>query len=290
VAITPNMNLNLPDPTVTAGPEWATELNAAVTTVDEHDHTPGKGVLVPSTGLNINTDLSFQENSATEVLSANFHPQSSTMGASFTDRVYDVNGDLWWNNNSGTPVQVTAGNSIASASSPLVPSGVIWPYGGNSAPSGFLLCDGAAVSRTTYSALFAVVGTTNGPGDGSTTFNLPDLRGRVVVGAGTYTDPVSGSITRTMGDVLGAEKHQLISAELASHTHTDSGHTHTNAYQGNVANGGGFTAAGNNNPPFSGGGANVPIASGTANIQNTGGDTAHNNMQPSNVQNYIIKT
>lgn len=65
--------------------------------------------------------------------------------------------------------------------------GMVIPYAGTSAPSGFLLCDGTAVSRTTYSALFAIISTNYGVGDGSTTFNLPDLRGRSIIGSGTGT-------------------------------------------------------------------------------------------------------
>lgn len=68
-----------------------------------------------------------------------------------------------------------------------LPSGVVMSYGGASAPFGWLLCDGAAVSRTTYADLFAAISTTFGVGDGSTTFNVPDLRGRVPLGAGTGT-------------------------------------------------------------------------------------------------------
>ncbi|RTL04682.1 hypothetical protein EKK58_10060 [Candidatus Dependentiae bacterium] len=63
-----------------------------------------------------------------------------------------------------------------------VQTGVIQAYGGSSAPTGYLLCDGSAVSRSTYSALFAIVGTSFGSGDGSTTFNLPDLRTKVPAG------------------------------------------------------------------------------------------------------------
>ena len=65
----------------------------------------------------------------------------------------------------------------------LVPTGTVLAFAGSSAPSGFLLCDGRAVSRTTYTSLFSVIGTTYGSGDGSTTFNLPDMRGRVAVGS-----------------------------------------------------------------------------------------------------------
>ena len=63
--------------------------------------------------------------------------------------------------------------------------GMIFAYAGASAPTGFLLCDGSAVSRTTYAGLFSLIGTTYGAGDGSTTFNVPDLRGRFAIGAGT---------------------------------------------------------------------------------------------------------
>lgn len=67
----------------------------------------------------------------------------------------------------------------------IIPTGLITPFGGASAPDGFLLCDGAAVSRSTYADLFAVVGTNYGVGDGSSTFNLPNLKGRVPVGLDT---------------------------------------------------------------------------------------------------------
>ena len=63
-----------------------------------------------------------------------------------------------------------------------VPTGAILPYGGTTAPSGYVLANGAAISRTTFADLFAVYGTTYGAGDGSTTFNVPDLRGRFPLG------------------------------------------------------------------------------------------------------------
>ncbi len=73
----------------------------------------------------------------------------------------------------------------------LVPVGVIAPYAGVTAPTGWILCDGAAVSRTTYYTLYTIIGTQYGAGDGSTTFNVPNLKAagaadmRVPVGAGT---------------------------------------------------------------------------------------------------------
>ena len=107
------------------------------------------------------------------------------------------------------------GSPIASAS---IPVGTIIDFAGDTAPAGYIKCIGQAVSRTvTYDALFAVIGTTYGTGDGSTTYNLPDLRRRVTVGKeGTGTSELGNSV----GDTGGEEDHALSTAELASHTHT----------------------------------------------------------------------
>lgn len=276
------MNIDLPVPSVTEGPEWAEAVNTAVETIDAHDHSPGKGTPVPASGISIDADLTLNSNKLTDVTSVNLDSQSSSLAASNVQAVYSVNGDLYYNNSSGTPVQITQGNSIASASSPLVPAGVVWPYGGSSAPTGFLMCDGSAVSRTTYADLFAAVGTSFGPGDGATTFNLPNMQGRVPMGAGTYTDSVSGSITRTLGQTVGAAAHTLTTAEMPSHTHSDTGHTHT------FPNGG---IGGANYPSLTNGnGSTVTTTTGYASLTNTGGSGSHNNMQPSLGLNYIIKT
>ena len=106
----------------------------------------------------------------------------------------------------------------------LVPAGAILPFAMNSAPSGWLAADGTAVSRTTYSALFAAIGTTYGIGNGSTTFNLPDLRGYFVRGAGTNTDgTASGAFGQKQADAVGPHTHAI----------TDPGHNHTwNAING----------------------------------------------------------
>lgn len=152
---------------------------------------------------------------------------------------------------------------------------------------GWLICDGSAVSRTTYARLFAIIGTTFGAGDGSTTFNLPDLRGRVPVGSGAGT----GLTARTLGQTFGEETHTLTVTEMPSHNHTinDPGHTHTT----NLQTGGG---AGANNVIVAGM-ANVnsvptPKASNSSTtgitINNTGGGAAFTQMQPSLVLNYVI--
>lgn len=91
-----------------------------------------------------------------------------------------------------------------------LPPGSMAMFAGAAAPTGWLLCNGAAVSRTSNAALFAAIGTTFGAGDGSTTFNVPDLRGRAPIGAGTGPSLSA----RTLGATGGAETHQLTIAEM----------------------------------------------------------------------------
>jgi microcystin-dependent protein len=105
------------------------------------------------------------------------------------------------------------------------PIGIVVPYAGSSAPSGWLLCYGQPVSRTTYSQLFAVIGTTYGVGDGSTTFNVPDLRGRVVYGkdnmGGTTAGRVSstfGITGTTLGSAGGVQSNQLSQTHMPNYT------------------------------------------------------------------------
>ena len=88
--------------------------------------------------------------------------------------------------------------------------GVIYPYSGANIPDGFLLCDGAAYSRTEYAELFAAIGTMYGSGDGSTTFNVPDLVERVPAGAGD---------NHPAGEMVGEETHTLTVDEMPSHRH-----------------------------------------------------------------------
>lgn len=152
----------------------------------------------------------------------------------------------------------------------LIPPGVVWEYGGSSAPTGWLFCDGSAVSRTTYSALFTAIGTTYGSGDGSTTFNLPNRSGRVGIGAGTG----SGLTARSLGATGGAETHLLTAAEsgVPAHAHT-------------------FITGSTDGAQSSGGSGLNAASVGTTGFNNaTPASSAHNNMQPFVVMNYIIRT
>lgn len=198
---------------------------------------------------------------------------------------------------------------------PVMPIGTILDFAGSSAPSYFLLCYGQAISRTAYAALFAVIGTTYGVGDASTTFNLPDCRGRVAAGkdnmggtsANRLTNQSGGLNGDTLGDTGGEETVTLTSSQMPSHTHTfsdttssDGAHTHTvtgsaggtilafsssasnlNVPSGsNVGSAGTLTAASN--------GAHTHTVSGTT--SSTGSSGAHNNVQPTIIFNKIIFT
>lgn len=113
-------------------------------------------------------------------------------------------------------------------SSSGVPSGTLIDYAGTTAPTGWLLCYGQTISRTTYASLFAAIGTTFGVGDGSTTFALPDMRGRVAAGiddmggsaASRITSAGSGITGTTLGAAGGSQTHTLTTTQMPSHSHS----------------------------------------------------------------------
>lgn len=148
-----------------------------------------------------------------------------------------------------------------------LPVGAIMPYGSDTIPGNWLLCDGSAVSRTTYQVLFNTIGTTYGAGDGFTTFNLPDLRGRVSVGKSSDTE------FDTLGETGGEKTHTLTINEMPSHNHSADGYTGSGqgAYFLATCNGTGTKY------------------DNTAPIKNNGGGQPHNILQPYIVTNYIIK-
>lgn len=108
-------------------------------------------------------------------------------------------------------------NAVALAASGSIPTGTYLFTAAASAPSGFLMCEGQAVSRRTYAKLFETIRTEYGAGDGSTTFNLPDMRGRALYGKGTHTDV--DALTDSDGTAVGSR--------TPKHTHTGPSHTHS---------------------------------------------------------------
>lgn len=120
-----------------------------------------------------------------------------------TDTALSANSDTKIPTQKAVKTYIDTGGSAAYISS-LIPTGLMLPYGGSAAPTNWFLCDGTAKNRTTYATLFAIIGTTFGVGDGSTTFNLPDLRGRVPLGngAGTLVESGVNAAIDTGGDTF----------------------------------------------------------------------------------------
>ena len=192
-----------------------------------------------------------------------------------------TDGKLYHLDSSGLETQVGAGT--------VTPAGSVMDYAGSTAPTGWLLCYGQAVSRTGYAALFSAIGTTYGVGDGSTTFNLPDLRGRVLAGkddmggsaASRITAGGSGITGTTLGAAGGSQTHTLTVAELAVHGHSVPEARHsapaTAANPGARLGGAQYTNDGPSETAWSG-------------SNNAGSGNAHNNTQPTLIMNKIIKT
>ena len=162
----------------------------------------------------------------------------------------------------------------------LLPPGVIVPYGVSAAPTGFLLCNGQAVSRTTYSALFAVVSALYGEGNGSSTFNVPDLRGRFIAGWD------AGAGDNILTSVSGAAGTMIVGASIANtggiqivtlSVSNIPAHSHTYTV-------GPRTQGGNE------GSGNLWFNTATSNTGDTGGGDGHTNIPPSMILNFIIKT
>lgn len=259
-------------------------------------------------------------------------------GTVLTAAIYNADHQNHITNASAVNVETVAGTaSIANhegrittlegAGGFALPVGVVVDYGGAAAPTGWLLCFGQAISRATYAALFTAISTTFGAGDGTTTFNVPDYRGRVSAGQDDMGGTSANRLTTAggldgdvLGGVGGAETVALVLANLAAHTHTGPSHTHTfsdTATTGNASADHAHsvtmalqgTGAGNN--PIeglgTGGGTSTTSSSGSLHTHSvtvsgttgaggtgatgsTGTGTAHANVQPTLIMNKIIYT
>lgn len=207
------------------------------------------------------------------------------------------------------PSKVAGTAIVVNDTSYFNPVGMLTPFAGADAPPGWLLCAGQAVSRTTYAALFAITSTTYGTGDGSTTFNLPDLRGRVVAALDNMggTDAGRLDLANTLGTVDGSQTVALTSAQSGLQAH---GHGNTFSLTGAGAHRHSINTAIDIANYLTGTENWLIVANKTDNnylVTNdgdgshshgiTGGvsdaaavaATAHQNMQPTILLNYIIK-
>ena len=231
-----------------------------------------------------------------EHLKTTFHaplaadPDPGADKAALYSKDVDSKAELHWEDEDDNVLQITSKGTIS------MPAGIMMPYGGATAPTGWLLCDGSDVSRTTYATLFGIIGETFGVGNGSTTFGLPDMRGRFPLGkdnmggnsADIVTDAEADSIGGTGGNELKDLEHEhataghtLTIAEMPAHTHTEVGWN---------PNAGGYTGSGSGNKQ------NTNTGSAGGGGSHDHGDTTgceltatEDVMNPFQTFNYIIK-
>lgn len=164
----------------------------------------------------------------------------------------------------------------AASGSGVVYTGIISAYGAANPPLGWLLCDGSAVDRTVYAGLFSVIGTTWGIGDGTTTFNVPDLSDKFAIGAGVTVLGTSG----------GNSTVTLSTSNLPSHSHTitDPGHNHTTLAPDSIV------TTGTDPGGVTTGGTTGTSATGITATNNTGSGAAFSILPPYACVTYMIKT
>lgn len=116
--LSPNMSLPVPIPGTTLGPDFATDLNSSLTIIDSHDHTPGSGVQITASAINLTTDLPFNGNNATTLRTVRFSSQAAALsGASDVGCLYEAGNELYFNDGLGNQVQMTTGGLVNATSS-----------------------------------------------------------------------------------------------------------------------------------------------------------------------------
>lgn len=320
---TPNLGLENPTPSDPATNNvWGGTENTGRTLTD----SAVAGILSLSVAGNSNVVLSSSQGAADQSRNAHFIFTGALTGninvlwPNGKTRVFSVFNNttgaftlsVGVNNGSGSPAGTTIGIPQGSAYevvsdgtncsqrlTAIVPTGTVAMYITTTAPTGWLNCDGTAVSRSTYAGLFTIIGTTYGAGDGSTTFNVPDMRGRVPAGydsgntSGRLTVAATGGASAAALNNSGGEQaHTLATTELAAHSHSvpDPGHSH------GMVSGNGVVSSPGVNLLGTGGAVSIStdtvatVQTGITSTTNTGGGNSHNNVQPTLIVNYIIKT
>lgn len=211
----------------------------------------------------------------------------------------------FWDVNSGDPepsqdaMDETFDTNLHLQEGALIPAGITTFFAGETIPDGWLEMDGSTISRVTYARLFAAIGTIYGEGDGSTTFEIPDARGRALVCQNELDETFD-----EIGETMGTQTVTISTNEMPSHTHNQNSHNHTqnsHSHPRNISNAQEYSFAnvsGTVGP--TGGSLQANLFSDTGNTtatnqattatnQNTGGGMPHNNIQPSLVLKGLIK-
>lgn len=298
-------------------------IGANVIPVDSVTNVPAKfiaiygvlgsnGLITPASGRNFKGHVS----GMTLVIDG-FEPGSTDNGNNSGDVVLIKPNSGWSNRvaqfikNStgfGTPENATFAALTATSAviggkdiSQLTPTGAIMPFAGSVAPVGWLVCDGTAVSRTTYAALFTAIDTAYGAGDGSTTFNIPNAKGRNLSGLDATQAEFVSRGTNGGQKTVQAHAHG-VNDPGHGHGMSDPGHSHDNLAGIHAGGGGGdwsvTTASANRSTSLnwsdgtrnggSGTGVSVNGAGTGVSIQNAGAGS--NNLNPYLVVNYLVKT
>jgi len=257
----------------------------AKTKISEFDSTPANNTDIDSINIAEGCAPSGINNAIRELMSQLKDQQTGASGDNFTvGGNLAVTGTTTFTGIPSAPTASAGTNTTQVATTAFVlsnanPTGGIMMWGTGTAPTGWLLCAGAAVSRSTYAALFAVIGTTFGVGDGSTTFNVPNYTNRTPYGT-------------TVGATGGSADAVVVShTHTATTTATDSGHTHLSNANGayNGAGAGAAMGTTGNSPGYATATGNANITA-TTTVASAGVSGTNANLPPYLGINFIIKT
>lgn len=211
---TPNMNLVKPDVLSTPAPTWASLLNAVIDAIDSHDHSPGKGVKITPSGLNISSDLSIGSNNLTAIRTTRFNNLSSwTPGASDLACFYVLNNEIYFRDGVGNNVKITDNGSLNIAISSLIVSDLNLVIQNASDTTKQFLFSAAAISTGTIrtytmpNANVTLVGDTNAQGISNKTITASDIDGGTASNTSRITTPKATltslqGLTRKEGTIL----------------------------------------------------------------------------------------
>lgn len=212
--ISPNMGLVVPTIGKDPGPDWATNINADISVLDGHDHSPGSGVQITPNGININVALPFNDNNATTLRSVRFQVQSAALsGATDLGCIYVTGVDLYYNDENGNQIQITKGAAVNSTS-----SGISSGTASASFVAGVLVVNAAATTPANIQVASVLLGN-NIPGSNFLTLSPPN----VMASNYTITLPLlpASNLPMSIDNFGTITAAQITTAEIANSAVTD---------------------------------------------------------------------